>query len=367
MTEDRDMNSDIDPEEMARFTALQVASQESEVGEFITSQDIGDGVTDFRFKAHIPGYESWQWSVTLYHDVEADRWTVDESSLIPASGALLSPQWVPWKDRLVPEDFSVTDVMGTESDDKRLEDGFRKVDAAEAGSEAVETKETDAVAAHAAAQTVSSPDATDSPDASHAAVSSVAPDSDEPDAADAQSENAGSGGSDLASADSAAEDHESEHESSEDLQEAVDTLHLARRRVLSPLGRSEAAKRWYAGQGGPKSLSTKAAEGHTCDECGFYIPLSGELGTMFGVCANRWSPDDGRVVSLDHGCGEHSDINPPEMSPLWVQSEPAFDDLHIDIVKQAPREERPEVELIEKLQSDDKASPRASDESKQSD
>lgn len=281
----------IDPEEMARNTALQVASQESEVGEFVASQDLGDGVTDFRFKANIAGYESWQWSVTLYHDVEADRWTVDESSLIPAQGALLPPRWVPWKERLLPQDLSVTDVMGTDDDDTRLEDGFRKVQSDDVNDDAIE------------------------------------------DESDDRSENSS--------------------DDSQDVMDVVAALQLSRRKVLSPLGRSEAAKRWYAGQGGPKSLSTKAAEGHTCDECGFYIPLSGELGTMFGVCANRWSPDDGRVVSLDHGCGEHSDITPPEMNHLWVQSEPAFDDLHIDVVKQAPRDEHPEVEIIEQLQSSD--------------
>lgn len=62
---------------------------------------------------------------------------------------------------------------------------------------------------------------------------------------------------------------------------------------------------------------------------------------MFGVCANKWSPDDGRVVSLDHGCGEHSEIEPPEPSQLWVQSKPAFDDLHIDVVANRPRKQEP--------------------------
>ena len=33
----------------------------------------------------------------------------------------------------------------------------------------------------------------------------------------------------------------------------------------------------------------------------------GPLGRVFGVCANEFAPDDGRVVSLDHGCGAHSE------------------------------------------------------------
>ncbi len=37
---------------------------------------------------------------------------------------------------------------------------------------------------------------------------------------------------------------------------------------------------------------------------------------------------------------------------LWVQSKPAFDDLHIDIIAQAPRDERGSVELIEQLSAE---------------
>ena len=135
--------------------------------------------------------------------------------------------------------------------------------------------------------------------------------------------------------------------------DAVEEFDLSRRHVMSPLGRSQTAKRWYEGPRGPKSLSTKTAGGHTCATCGFFVPLKGELNLLFGVCANKWSPDDGRVVSLDHGCGEHSEIEPPEPTHLWVQSKPAFDDLHIDIIAHAPREESPEVELIERINDRD--------------
>ena len=41
--------------------------------------------------------------------------------------------------------------------------------------------------------------------------------------------------------------------------------------------------------------------------CGFLVPMAGSLGRVFGVCANEYAPDDGRVVSLDHGCGAHSE------------------------------------------------------------
>ncbi|KAB7789074.1 hypothetical protein F7D08_0024 [Bifidobacterium cebidarum] len=147
---------------------------------------------------------------------------------------------------------------------------------------------------------------------------------------------------------------EVEESSVPDVNDAAETFRLTRRHVLSPLGRAQAAKRWYEGPRGPKALSTKTAAGNLCSDCGFFVPLTGELDRMFGVCANKWSPDDGRVVSLDHGCGEHSEIEPPEPSHLWVQSKPALDDLHIDIVarpktrkaeESEPKDEPADVEV----------------------
>ena len=277
----------LDPQAIAKAVAIEVADEDNQVGDFVEAIDLGDDVTDFRFETRVRGYEGWQWSVTLYHDVELDHWTVNESSLVPTDKALRPPAWIPWKDRLEPTDLAVTDSIGTEPDDPRLEEGFRATDAGEgAPAETPEMSETSET-------------------------------------------------------------------SKEDVEDAVEEFELSRRHVLTPLGRAQTAKRWYEGPRGPKSLSTKTADGNPCSTCGFFIPLKGERNLLFGVCANKWSPDDGRVVSVDHGCGEHSEIEPPEPSHLWVQSKPAFDDLHIDIIAQAPREERGSVELIEQLEGEE--------------
>jgi Protein of unknown function (DUF3027) len=79
-----------------------------------------------------------------------------------------------------------------------------------------------------------------------------------------------------------------------------------RSRVLSAIGRESAADRWYTSEHGPRSPLAHAAPAH-CASCGFFVPLSGELGLVFGACANAYAPDDGRVVSADHGCGAHSE------------------------------------------------------------
>jgi hypothetical protein len=38
------------------------------------------------------------------------------------------------------------------------------------------------------------------------------------------------------------------------------------------------------------------------------VRLAGPLAETFGVCANGDANDDGRVVSFDHGCGAHSEV-----------------------------------------------------------
>ena len=317
----------MDPKAIAQAVAIEVADEDRQVGDFVEAIDLGDNVTDFRFETRVRGYEGWQWSVTLYHDVELDHWTVNESSLVPTDKALRPPEWIPWKDRLEPTDLAVTDSIGTDPDDPRMEKGFRKVEPAEQGENVSSDAE--------------SVETTDAGDNAETDADGVGGSQDESAAASVTSE--------------------------EDIDEAVEEFDLSRRHVLTPLGRSQTAKRWYEGPRGPKSLSTKTSDGNPCSTCGFFIPLKGELNLLFGVCANKWSPDDGRVVSIDHGCGEHSEIEPPEPSHLWVQSKPAFDDLHIDIIAQAPRDERSSVELIEQLSVDEDGNPNDEEEASEAD
>jgi hypothetical protein len=79
-----------------------------------------------------------------------------------------------------------------------------------------------------------------------------------------------------------------------------------RSRVLSSFGRDDTAERWYESDHGPRTPLSHAAPAN-CVTCGFFVPLSGGLGRVFGACGNAFAPDDGRVVSADHGCGAHSE------------------------------------------------------------
>lgn len=81
---------------------------------------------------------------------------------------------------------------------------------------------------------------------------------------------------------------------------------LGRARVMSIVGRDQASKRWYEGDRGPNTPITQQAP-KPCSSCGFFLAIAGSLRQAFGVCANAISPEDGRVVSVDHGCGAHSE------------------------------------------------------------
>jgi hypothetical protein len=105
----------------------------------------------------------------------------------------------------------------------------------------------------------------------------------------------------------------------------VDAWHeqgFGRARVLSALGREDAADRWYSGEAGPAASIARVAPA-SCLTCGFHVRLVGALGQLFGVCANELAPDDGRVTAVDHGCGAHSEaLVAPSAHPEPV----AFDD-----------------------------------------
>jgi hypothetical protein len=108
-----------------------------------------------------------------------------------------------------------------------------------------------------------------------------------------------------------------------DVADVVFALGLGRERVLSRLGRDDAVDRWYATQPGPQAPIAKAAPA-ACGTCGFWMPLAGALHGVFGACANEYAPDDGKLVSADHGCGAHSEalVISTEESPTGPLSAP---------------------------------------------
>lgn len=113
------------------------------------------------------------------------------------------------------------------------------------------------------------------------------------------------------------------------VRQVAQDLGLGRVRTLSPEGYDAAAERWYESESGPLAPIAQAAP-HHCHSCGFLMRIAGHLAQHFGVCANGDANDDGRVVSMDHGCGAHSEVRlSKKQEPLPVP-EPVIDTITPD-------------------------------------
>ena len=231
--------------DLAREAAESIA-EAGTVGDHLGMEMVQDRVATHYFACTAKAYPGWRWAITVARVPRSKVVTVSETNLVPGDGALLSPQWLPYADRLAPGDIGPGDVTPKVDDDPLLEAGF----------EATGDEDVDQVALH--------------------------------------------------------------------------ELGLGRPRVLSAEGREAAAQRWYDGDHGPNAPVAQKAPA-PCSSCGFFIPMAGALRSFFGVCANAWSPSDGSVVSLDHGCGAHSevDIDAPEPE---VIAPPVLDDNQLETV-----------------------------------
>ena len=57
------------------------------------------------FECTLPGYRGWFWFATLSRAPRSRVATICEVGLLPGDDALIAPDWVPWADRVRPEDL----------------------------------------------------------------------------------------------------------------------------------------------------------------------------------------------------------------------------------------------------------------------
>jgi hypothetical protein len=114
-------------EELALAALLEITPA-STIGAYAGEKDEGGGAISVLFESSMPGYPGWQWVVSIAH-VEGSEPTVLETELMPAEGALLAPDWVPWSDRLADykaaqesAEGASTDIDDDEDDDTADDD-----------------------------------------------------------------------------------------------------------------------------------------------------------------------------------------------------------------------------------------------------
>lgn len=89
--------------DVARRGVLEIA-REAEVGDHLGAVPEADRLVTHRFAASVPGYAGWQWFATLARVPRGKEATVCEVGLLPSADSLLAPDWVPWAERVRPED-----------------------------------------------------------------------------------------------------------------------------------------------------------------------------------------------------------------------------------------------------------------------
>ncbi|MGV8970552.1 MAG: DUF3027 domain-containing protein [Microbacteriaceae bacterium] len=83
---------------IAKVALLEITTAEaigSDAGENVEP----DGSVSVLFDSALAGYPGWKWTVSMAI-LDGLLPSVLEVELIPSAGALLSPDWVPWSDRL---------------------------------------------------------------------------------------------------------------------------------------------------------------------------------------------------------------------------------------------------------------------------
>lgn len=125
---------------------------------------------------------------------------------------------------------------------------------------------------------------------------------------------------------------------------------LGRQWVLSLEGREMAADRWHDGDQGPDTPMAKESAG-VCGDCGFVVSLAGPMADRFGLCANGMANADGRVVSLQHGCGAHSGARLKRSASAPALLPPVLDTVTVDVLERPVAAGDPDVEEPEEADS----------------
>lgn len=87
----------------ARNGVLEIAG-DTLVGEHLGAFPEAERLVTHRFVANVPGYVGWHWFATLARVPRGKDVTISEVGLLPSEEALLAPDWVPWSERVRPED-----------------------------------------------------------------------------------------------------------------------------------------------------------------------------------------------------------------------------------------------------------------------
>jgi Protein of unknown function (DUF3027) len=118
--------------------AVEGIAQASEIGEHLAARTEGDRVVTHLFESRLPGYIGWQWYAVLTRNSRSKVITVNELGLLPSEDSILAPEWVPWAERVRPEDAREEDVTEDAVAEDRVPEDAVAEDSAPEGRDAGE-------------------------------------------------------------------------------------------------------------------------------------------------------------------------------------------------------------------------------------
>jgi hypothetical protein len=84
--------------------AVEGITEASSIGRHLAAKSEGDRLVTHLFECRLPGYLGWQWYAVLTRNSRSKMVTVNELGLLPSEDSILAPDWVPWAERVRPED-----------------------------------------------------------------------------------------------------------------------------------------------------------------------------------------------------------------------------------------------------------------------
>jgi hypothetical protein len=89
--------------DVARNGILGITRPET-LGIHLAVKSEGERVVTHLFECNLAGYLGWTWFAVLTRNSRSKIVTVSEVGMLPSAASILAPEWVPWAERVRPED-----------------------------------------------------------------------------------------------------------------------------------------------------------------------------------------------------------------------------------------------------------------------
>jgi hypothetical protein len=107
-------------------TALAGITAAADIGQHLAAKSEGDRLVTHLFECRLPGYAGWQWFAVLTRNSRSKVVTVNELGLLPSEESILAPEWVPWAERVRPEDEQEQEQESGEHESREPEAGVHE-------------------------------------------------------------------------------------------------------------------------------------------------------------------------------------------------------------------------------------------------